>query len=291
MPRSLDRSPLRRGGALFVGLLCSSLAFAAATCSHEWDLLDSGTTGGACPAGQMNMLCTSVPRWPDGGEDAAILALTPDCLGNNLYGARDPSGTNVDAWAFIRAGWAEDGLHVVFDVTDPHPIPNAVALYEGAAVEIYAKGDEMTDGAFGDPSLWKGDAGDGGIVDRGATQLIIAAPSPDAGPLWGAFWGKDAFKPAGVGVSTERTAAGYRVEALLPWNVLSRADAGSVPDGGISLDFAIDVAGASPGAGRIAQLIFYESTDGGAASPECDNSSGAQPYCDDRLWCHPSLHP
>jgi hypothetical protein len=297
--------------------LSATLLTAAVTCSHDWDGLMSGGTGGAgstststggpatCSSDAALQLCSSIPRWPDAGDDAALAQLVPDCLNQITAKLVLKSNYNggTDAWCDIRAGWAEDGLHFLVDVHDSNVVPapmSTTKLYNGSSIEIYAKGDTMLSGPFGLQDGGNGGPADGGLawVDPGALHLVIAAPPPDGELRWGAYYTYYGDKPAGVAITGEGTGYGYRVHVLLPWAALSAVDAGGVPDGGlVALDFALNVVpkgSSTRGLQLIYEIDSKHASKDAAAGAECDNQpvyAPLAPACDDQLWCRATLAP
>ena len=203
---------------------------------------------------------------------------------------RVPADADLDAvvTAYFRVGWSADAVHVHVHVDEPGGViaPSPTGLvYDGDAIELYLSPLQTRTGYYGPGS------------DVGA-QVIVAAPSADSMPeaRWeGLLWidpdsgtTSSSVAPSGLSVAARRVAGGYEVEMQVPWTWVAAFAQGpaTVPGGGsvIGLDFAVDV---SDG---VSMRAFQSSLRVEGPALACPVGALA-PFCDDRMWCSPTLAP
>ncbi len=172
--------------------------------------------------------------------------------------------------AKVHLGWSEAGLHAYITVTDPAVLPssNIAEIYAGDSVELMfaSNATELTGNPGSDPTTHASIAATPGLAAAISTVNGSASSSPLA---------ENSYQ-------TSVVAPGYTIEVLLPWP-------GTAPSSGtqIAFDLALNSADDEPadaGDGRDAQAILYL---GSVSSSPCGDT--AEPWCDDRTWCTPTL--
>lgn len=248
---------------------------------------DGGSTRTCMQMGGLDA-CQSLPRFSaspqvvDGVGDEfcnlpAMVVEEADCA------TTSPAGH--PAWpgkVTLRVGWSGAALHVHVHVEDSAIIvqPDRARLWDGDAVEIFIAGasGSALHGAFN------------GTNDGGAVQLVFTPPSNLFGARGEAFLSR-------FGAHTALDAAlfagrlvpgGYEIELRYPW-----ASTADTPAAGkrVAFDLALNAQDQGSAGGREFQcLISAVFVDGAEA---CGLAAGkpAEPYCDDRTWCQPTLDP
>lgn len=201
---------------------------------------------------------------------------------NGVGAVRDPNPTPTEAQTTmrIRVAWSTFGVHAHVAVRDSKLLVAMPAtekfLFYGDSIEIYVAGYDALTGSF-----------DGATKDYGAQQIIIAPPTADGtvGTRATYFYGAVGAKgsPLSDRWFSRVTAEGYEIELRLPWADLKPA-AMPVPVAGkkIALTWAFN--NKYDAAKQQAFSVFQARPVGIPPVPAC-----GQPYCDDRMWCTPTL--
>ena len=207
------------------------------------------------------------------GSDSEFCAIAPITIDATSADVKYPSPP--PSWAIasmrVRVAWSSVGLHLHFAVTDltVAPAPAGALHFQGDSVELYVAGFDALTGAFD------------GTRDKGAMQIIVTRPAPDGSARAGIYYvGASTTELAKSQYISVARASGYDVEVLLPWSQLQGTSIG--PGKRIGLDFAYNDRRdlTSPD-----QLYAGYRLIGIPAGDSCRFI-----YCDDRLWCTPSLH-
>ncbi len=142
----------------------------------------------------------------------------------------------ADMEASVRVGYSPEALFIRAEVKDDVPMNNdkkEANIWNGDNLEICISTDKDADPAreFYGPKDF---------------QIGVSPGNPEKGvapSIW--VWAAVQKSPAGAKIKAEKTATGYVLEAMIPWNALS---AGFVPEKGSALgfDLAIDDADAKP---------------------------------------------
>ncbi|MBN2195384.1 MAG: hypothetical protein JW751_21375 [Polyangiaceae bacterium] len=235
------------------------------------------TTGGGCSTAEMSP-CEGIPEFSGAqtidGDDADVCSLPLfglDFSSEHLH--VDHDGAEHDRTESLRArvGWSSAGLHVFLYVTDPAVVAAGGELgdiWNGDGVELFfAPSSSGLSGNTADDAAWHG---------------IFSANPGNAATVRTSDGTASHGELADSRYETTVTADGYTIEAQIPWP-------GSNPDvgAGIAFDLALNSADDAPeGApdGRDAQAVLYI---GSVGSTTC--GGGAEPWCDDRTWCTPTL--
>lgn len=283
--------------------------------------LDSIGDATSCPTKPGGVVCNSVPKFTgkqvvDGSGDefcdvpATILVLKKGVVPSS-WGAPGPVPDVLTA----RIAWDALGIHAHLHVDDPVLVVGADGSGSGPDyIEFDIGGDAPTYGFY-----------DGVSYDDGFMQLLLqpAGPNPgfkNLGPSTAPkalmrYMGKD----SGTGVArpvvfslqapaawaSRVVAGGYEFELYFPWSVLGRA---SAPAAGaqIAVDLGLSTcndpkAWAAFGTGSNPYNVACEAKYQGNSflaikplpsgkTPACGSpESSAGPYCDDRMWCAPTL--
>jgi hypothetical protein len=194
---------------------------------------------------------------------------------NNYNGLQDAEFASVKA----RVAWSSAGLHAFFDVTDAKvesvtmadPNQALTTPYQGDSIELFVASNDTATGAPG------GDSG-AVVVTLAATGKSVSVTTTNNNGLSVTY----AELPSAQ-YAQAKTAGGYAIEVMIPWK-------GDSPGSGakVRFDLAINMADdnfGGVGDMRDAQLIYHVSTVSGQTS--CPGA--AEPYCDDRTWCSPTL--
>jgi hypothetical protein len=221
--------------------------------------------------------CSSIPQFAGNqnvdGDDSDVCSLPSFELNTDNAGhvnvIHDGSESRPES-ASVRLGWSSQGLHAFITVTDPAVVPNNVLeeIYEGDSVEfMFASSASGLSGNTGsDPAAHASIAASPGL----AASVSTVDATPSSSPLDASSY------------ETTVTSEGYTVELLVPWP-------GSAPSAGstIAFDLALNSADDEPAGapdGRDAQAILYL---GSVSNSPCGDP--AEPWCDDRTWCTPTL--
>ncbi len=182
-----------------------------------------------------------------------------------------------------HVAWSSAGFSGFFDVQDASvqtvnqadPTQAVGKVYLGDSVEVMISSSDAVTGLTG--------------TDNNTLHVIVPADGPavsvktsnSGGTSSGAHTNLPATEYAQV-----KTSTGYAVEVRLPWP-------GGSPVAGTQIRFDLALNSADTVFGsldemRDGQLLYYVGSVGGTTT--CQNSSdGTVPFCDDRLWCSPSL--
>jgi hypothetical protein len=224
--------------------------------------------------------CTSIPKFNgtqtvDGKDDdfcdvpSFVFDKPSAKVVNNYNGIQDSEFPSVSA----RVAWSPAGLHAFFNVTDASVESVLMASDQATAISTPYQGDSIelfissSDNATGVP---------GG--DNGAVHVTLAATGPSVSVKTTAGPTTTYTELPAAQYSQAKTATGYAVEVLLPWQ-------GAAPSGGgkVRFDLALNIADSNLGGVgdmRDAQLIYYL----GTVSGGCNDA-----WCDDRTWCSTTL--
>lgn len=189
----------------------------------------------------------------------------------------DPVPGGANTVTKIRVAWSSYGLHAHFGVKDDKPLVYAGtdgALFLGDSVEIYLAGTDALTGTY-----------DGSTSDKGAVQIVIAPPDATTPTRATYFYmGAANGSPPSDRWAARVVTGGYEIEVRIPWADL----------------FATGVVAGRKIALTIATNNKYDATKTHAFStfqvkspyPTPSTCSGSvQAFCDDRIWCTPTLAP
>jgi hypothetical protein len=223
--------------------------------------------------------CTAIPHFEGtqtvDGNDDDVCSLPSFELntGNAAYVRVDHTGSDSrPESASVRLGWSSAGLHAFITVTDPAVVPGGDldGIWNGDGIELLFAGSAS--GLSGNPG------------SDGARHVSIAATPGLAASIQTVDANATPSALASSSYQTSVGGSGYTIELLLPWP-------GTAPTSGstVAFDLALNSADADPADapdGRDAQAILYLGTVGGGST--CGDG-GAEPWCDDRTWCTPTL--
>lgn len=243
---------------------------------------DSGVTCKA-PKGDLAP-CTSIPSYEalatgqvlDGkADDFCDLPFVDFDNTKGAIKAPDPIPGGANVITRIRVAWSSYGLHAHLSVKDDKPFvyPGTDGLlWQGDSVEIYAAGTDALTGSF-----------DGTSKDRGAQQIVFAPPNGSTPTRAQYFYvGTPGGSPPALLWAARLTTSGYDVELRIPWADLQ---ASAVAAGRkIALTFAMN----NKYDATKAQAFSTFQVKSPLPSPSTC-TSGVQAYCDDRVWCTPTL--
>jgi hypothetical protein len=247
---------------------------------------------GACPILTGVDLCSGIPKFTAsseivdgvGDEFCDIPAMVFDfnhCATEYFTGSEPPKS---EQQVVLRAAWSTDAFHVDVRVTDSRIVVNAdpSMLWNGDAIEIYLAASSTLNGPFD------------GHKDGGAVQIVLTPPTETLAAVGAAFYSPgggaapfDALLKA-TDYAGRLVDGGYEIEMRLPWS----ADAEAILSGvKIGFDVDIDAEDEVDAGGRQLQCLLHETAVDGSAF--CGYAKGvpAQPFCDDRTWCQPTLLP
>lgn len=244
---------------------------------------------GPCPAGKAGATpCDTIPHL-EALATAQVMDGAPDdfCgiayvdFDNSKGAIRDPSsiGGSAQTTMRIRVAWSSYGLHAHLAVKDddilPHKPLTDDRVYLGDSVEVYVAGHDQLTGAF-----------DGATKDFGAQQIIFTAPDTTTMSRAVYFYsGTPSSSPDINRWKARLTSAGYEIELRLPWGELKHSSMTTPTKGSrIALTWAFNnkFNTTDPHAFAVFQVKTPFPT-----MTSCPG--GAQPFCDDRLWCTPAL--
>jgi hypothetical protein len=233
--------------------------------------------------------CTSIPAFTgtqtvDGKDDDFCdvpsfvfdkAAATEHGIVNNYNGLQDSEFPSVKA----RVAWSSAGLHAFFDVTDAKvqsvtmadPEQALTSPYQGDSVELFISSNDTATGVPG---------GDSGAVSvtLAATGKSVSVTTTNTDGLSTTYAELSAAQYAQA-----ETDGGYAIEVLLPWKDGSPGSGAKV-----RFDLALNIADDNFGSVsdmRDAQMVYYV----GTVSDQTSCPGAAEPYCDDRTWCAPTL--
>jgi hypothetical protein len=249
----------------------------------------SDTEAGPCVVLTGNDACSNVPRFTAprqvidgrGDEFCDIEAMVFDVDSCPTLFPSEPR--DMPERVFLRIGWSADAFHLHVRVIDPAVLvnPNPDRLWDGDAVEIYVAGTsgEGLTGSYN------------GTNDGGAIQIVLAPPGAGFGTRGRAFFnpgnGVHQNTPISSSIYGGRlTEDGYELELRYPW--VAFADP-AVPGGRIAFDLAVDARSDSDAGGREVQCIISNVFVDGESACDFQAGQAAQPWCDDRTWCQPTL--
>jgi hypothetical protein len=198
-----------------------------------------------------------------------------------IYPQNDPPP--MPEKVLVRIAWSDVYFHLHIHVVDPKVIvnPDPGNLWSGDAVEIYIAGTSDLHGSYN------------GTNDGGAIQIVLAPPAGGLPTRGQAF-----FNPGGTTHTSAPindmiyagriVADGYELELQLPWVAFAPArKAGNK----IGFDLAVDAQQDPDAGGRQTQCIFTNKFADGKDACGYAMGSPAQPWCEDRSWCTPTLLP
>lgn len=198
----------------------------------------------------------------------------------------------LDTTARVRVAWSpsaspQAGLHVFVHV-DKSPVivaPAGEALYLYDAVELFASGTS--------PQYLTGRYGGEATSDRGAIHVVISPPGAAGEPGRASLYQVDGPKVGDLlstQFATRLVPGGFDVEVGLDWGTLGLAVA---PSPGVlaGFDFGLDLRTTTSdgGSSRVQSYFFMRDI---TLPPPPDSACPAgqrAPFCDDRLWCMPTL--
>ena len=269
---------------------------------------NGGAGGASCPIVPTGALCTSIPRYTgtqvvDGNGDdfcgvpATVLALKN---GVTLDGNAPPPVPDV---LTARVAWDAAGIHAHFHVDDAE-------ILSGDEIAFEIGGDFPLAGYFdgvstdvGLLSIGMGVGTTGTVHGFTATippsvsmgfqgRQITCVPSPcTSTPKALVSYGQPLVGPAQWAYRT--VSGGYEFELLLPWSVLGRSTP-PAPGTVVAADLALY---ATSSRLSTSSWLAIKPLPSGASTP-CPSSTRlinqtpttfADPNCDDRGWCAPSL--
>jgi hypothetical protein len=172
--------------------------------------------------------------------------------------------------ARARIAWSPEGLHIHVAVSDASfaPAPPAMDHYRGDVVEIFAAGHTALTGAF-----------DGDKNDKGAAQIMVTRPQLDGSSRAAIWYQKYNRELAPSDFKAVARTYGYDVEVFLSWTLLEGTAIGSGSQ--IGFDFAFND-----------RRDLFTSDDqyiGYRLRKPLPESFCNGLYCDDRVWCQPTL--
>lgn len=291
---------MRRGRSALI----SCLFVAAASCGfpeftfRATDEADSGhaesgpetgsSTTPSCPGPSTGDACTLVPRLPraqkvDGfGDEFCDVPATSFDAKSAQYVEPSKPPAGVSSTARVHVAYSDAGLHVFVHVADPKvvvaPYTSVPLLTNGDSIEICAAGFGDVTGSFSHG------------VDVGAAHIVIAPPYGGFPPRALRYDSFEDGTPAAL-PSTDFAGRlvddGYEIELHLRWADLTGTHGTPVAPQKIAFDVSINLS--DDGKARVLQetLGFRPQT---KPSDDCvHNGTTAEPYCDDRVWCTPSL--
>ncbi|HEY6560347.1 MAG TPA: sugar-binding protein [Polyangiaceae bacterium] len=255
----------------------------------EAGISDADVEAGPCMMRTGNDACSRVPRFTAarqvvdsfGDEFCNIEAMVFDVDScPTLIPSEPPS---MPESVHLRIGWSADAFHLHVRVEDPsvlvNPDPNR--LWDGDAVEIYIAGvtGEALTGSYN------------GRNDGGAIQIVLAPPGAGFDTRGRAY-----INPgADVHVNTPITSSfyagrltedGYELELRYPWLAFAEP---AVEGARIAFDLAVDARDDSDASGRQIQCIISNVFVAGESACGFTDGRPAEPWCDDRTWCRPTL--
>lgn len=261
---------------------------------------NDATTGCAPPSG--GNPCFFIPplgaaQSVDGRDDefcrvAEHVFVAAKGVATGVDGVPAPPPPGLDATARVRVAWSpspspQSGLHVFVHV-EKSPVVAAPAgepLYLYDAVELFASGTS--------PQQLTGRYGGEAASDRGAVHVVISPPGAAGEPGRAALYQVEGPKVGDLLASqfaTRLVPGGFDVEVGLDWGTLGLAVAPS-PGALAGFDFGLDLRTATGdgGTSRFQSFSFVREI----KLPDPPGSACAAgvpaPFCDDRLWCMPTL--
>ncbi|HMJ13474.1 MAG TPA: sugar-binding protein, partial [Polyangiaceae bacterium] len=173
--------------------------------------------------------------------------------------------------------------HLHVRVVDPAVLvnPDPDRLWDGDAIEIYlagASGENLT-GSYN------------GTNDGGAIQIVLAPPGAGFPTRGRAFFNPSASQHTNAPINASiyagrRTDEGYELELRYPWSAVADP---AVRGARIAFDLAVGARKDSDAGGRQIQCIISDVFVDGQSACGFPAGTAAQPYCDDRTWCQPTL--
>jgi hypothetical protein len=223
-------------------------------------------TNCAAPTGDP---CHAIPRFTgtqvvDGAGDE-FCSIPAFVMTVKNAGFVHPAGAMSDtSRAIVRIGWSPEALHAHVHVDDPK-ILVASTIYDGDNVQFFIAGDKPSVGNFS------------GADDGSANQVLIAPPAtPTGAGKSSTHYGSPTFQFA-----ARMVAGGYEIELRWPWNgIATPAAVGKI----IGLDLLVGVKNTPS---NVTTDFEYELYRRASASTTC--TGDAQLWCDDLLWCTPTL--
>jgi hypothetical protein len=222
-----------------------------------------------CAAPATGDPCHEIPRFTgiqvvDGAGDE-FCSIPAFVMTLHNAGFVHPAGAMSDtSRAIVRIGWSPEALHAHVHVDDPK-ILVATTLYDGDNVQFFIAGDKPSVGNFS------------GTDDGAANQVLIAPPAtPTGAGRASTHYGSPTFR-----VAARTVEGGYEIELQWPWNgIATPAAVGKT----IGLDLLVGVRDL---ASSVTTEFEYELYRRIGAAATC--MGDAQLWCDDLLWCTPTL--
>jgi hypothetical protein len=196
--------------------------------------------------------------------------------------AVDAAPSGVEGTAHLRVAWSARGLHVFARVDKSSVItaPPGGQVYIYDALEVFAAGSSNLTGPYG------GVPG----TDRGAVHVIVAPPSSGA-PGQASLFQVGGNKVADLLPSQFAVVlvpSGFAVELALDWGILGLA-AAPAPGALIAFDVALDLRFPADGGTERFQSYLGVIATTAPAPTACRADAVFAPFCDDRIWCTPTL--
>jgi hypothetical protein len=237
--------------------------------ANSADIVSSSDAPADCTAPGTGDPCHSIPRFTGtqvvdgvGNEFCSIPAFV---MTTKNAGYVNPASTmSTTSRAIVRIGWSPDALHAHVHVDDPKVL-GAPLIYDGDNVQFFIAGDKPSVGNYS------------GTDDGSANQLLLAPPDTTMGAgRSSTHYGSPKFDFAARTVP-----GGYEIELRWPWNgVATPAAVGKI----IGLDLVVGVKDVAADVTVDFEYGLYRRD---KATTSCMGT--AELWCDDLLWCTPTL--
>jgi hypothetical protein len=241
----------------------------------------------SCVGGTLGDACARIPALAgaqkvDGvGDELCSAPVTRFDKTTAKFNLPDPPPSDVDPHVEVRTAWSTVGLHLHVHVQDARVIvvpPESNILHYGDSIEVYTAGFVPTAGDYDDKT------------DVGAVHVIVAPPGTGIGAR--AYLYTSRYDHIPVSLSPANYAGrivddGFEIELLFPWSLITR---GAAPKAGDVIAFDLSVNAKDDPAQEKRSLqatLGYRSV--AVPADSCSGVAPAQPYCDDRTWCLPTL--
>ena len=232
-----------------------------------------GVSGTAAPCASLPNLVVTQTLDGKGDEFCDIPAFHLNAETAKALGKVIASHATPTEDATIKVAWSAAGLAVFIEVADAS-VQTVSSVAANQAIEKVYQGDSI-ELFLASSSDAKGFPG----ADSNTLHITIPADGPavvvqtTSTGVTHTAWAASQYKQV-------RTAAGYAIEAEIPWP-------GNAPTTGALVRFDIGLNSADKSFGgvddmRDGQLLYYL---GQVATSSCQASDGTVPFCDDRTWC------
>jgi hypothetical protein len=175
----------------------------------------------------VSIVPTDRPCKIDGKADEAWSNVQSNTIGNVVY---TPPESEADASASFKMMYDKQALYLLVDVKDNELINDSVEVWLDDSVEVFVDADNCKADTYGDNDYQYNFAWDSSAPSMGETKHN---------------------KTDGVQYAFDRTDAGYRLEARLPWSTL-----GTEPKAGTKIGLDIHVNDDDDGGDRDTKLMW-----------------------------------